>query len=48
VSLTGCIPGDWSCQCSQCGYGDVLIIYIYIYDPLLPEVMRMHGTRKLV
>jgi hypothetical protein len=29
----GCIPGDWSCQCLQlqCGYGDVLIIYIYNY-----------------
>jgi hypothetical protein len=22
-------PGDWSCQCQQCGYGNVLTIYIY-------------------
>jgi hypothetical protein len=24
-TLRGCIPGDWSCQCLHCGYGDLLI-----------------------
>jgi hypothetical protein len=27
-SLTSCIPGDWSCQCSGYGYGDVSMIYM--------------------
>jgi hypothetical protein len=30
-SLTDCIPGDWSCQCPQCRYGDVLMADFYIY-----------------
>jgi hypothetical protein len=36
-SLTGCVPGDWRGQCSQSGYGDVLSIYIYIYNPMTQE-----------
>jgi hypothetical protein len=33
-SLTGCMPGVWRCQCPECGYGDVLLIFIY-WAPLL-------------
>jgi hypothetical protein len=25
------ITEGWSCQCSQCGHGNVLIVYIHIY-----------------
>jgi hypothetical protein len=29
TSFTGRIPGDWSCPCLQCGFGNASIIYIY-------------------
>jgi hypothetical protein len=35
-SLTGCIPGDWSCQCPYCGYGDTMIIGTSIH------ILQMH------
>jgi hypothetical protein len=30
--LTDGIPGDWSCQCLRCRYGDVLIICVHVYQ----------------
>jgi hypothetical protein len=45
-SLTVCIPGVWSCQRSQCGCGDVLILYIYTLTAVdccnAMEVLAIH------
>lgn len=45
-SLTGCIPGRWSCPCPYCTYGDVLIIYIcYVQTPPLATT-RLGWTKN--
>jgi hypothetical protein len=42
-SLAGCIPGDWRCQCPQCEYGNVLMIYMYIYMGLQGNSMHINS-----
>jgi hypothetical protein len=40
MSLTGCIPKEWSYQCLQSGYGDVLKVVNYHYTTEMSILVR--------
>jgi hypothetical protein len=35
------MPGDWTCQCPQCGCCNALVIYIYIHDVMGSAIKQL-------